>query len=572
MMKMRGSGKSSAATVLAVVVVGVLAVRLPLQAAESAAGQAFFNPIVDVYMMIDRSFLGEADYAKMQEGAINGMLEALDDEYTVYIPPAGISEFNKVVRGEFVGIGAEIVPDRGFIRVVSPLDGSPALAAGVEADDLLIAVDGESIYQLAPDDVIGKLTGVPGTTVVVTLEREGDDSAHPVGAKPALGGRGDDALAGAPPREPGSTRFDLPIVRDRIRTETVKGVHRHGEEWDYFVDPGEKIAYIRLSQFTDDTAPRLAGALQALTAQGMRGLVLDLRDNGGGSLQSAIECADQFLSAGAIVSTRGRSDTGQTFFARPQAVEDVPMAVLLNGNSASASEVLAGALVDNGRAIAVGERSLGKGVVQGVHPMPRGGGQLKITEQHYYLPSGRLLHRTDDSTEWGVDPTDGFYAPVTLQQRRDAVRNRREVEVYRKHSDEGRWDDAAWVLERLNDHQLTVAVEAVRGRLASGAWAPTGEPTPKGTLVLAERRSLEDTLRLLAREASRIQRRITALSDVEGPEPAPPPDLLPDDADLAGGTITIRDAQGNTIRELRITDDGLEPWLDGAPLEPISAE
>lgn len=559
--------KSTLAATVLLIALGILAIRLPSVAAQRSADYSYWAPLVDVYALVERHFFKEPDHEAMQEGAIRGMLEALDDPYTEYVPPSDVADFDRAIRGAYVGIGAEVSTEDGFLKIVSPMDDSPAYMAGIEADDLVVGVDGESTYEEAINDIIDKLLGEPGTDVRLTVERTGGpDDIPPKGMEPSVASPADEA----PGVAPGRIRFDLIVTRERIRAATLKGLHRDGEEWDYWVDPREKIAYIRITQFTDTTIPALSSTTKDLVDRGMRGLILDLRFNTGGSLQAAIEMADLFLPEGDIVSTRGR--TARELVARANTrgtLPDFPMVVLVNGVSASASEIVAGALADNDRAIIIGERTFGKGSVQSVHRLPSGEGQLKITEQYYYLPSGRLLHRMDDSIEWGVDPSPGFYVPMTNEENRDMMRIRREEEVLRIDADgeDEQWSDAEWILEHLMDPQLSSAVEAIRIRLTTGAWEPTGDEVPEGTLQVAALQDEQRRMRLLEREIIRTQKRIGALEGAISDDALEPPDLIPDGAALADGKVLIYDANGNVVAELLITDDGLEPWLIDAPLK-----
>ncbi|MEM1423473.1 MAG: S41 family peptidase, partial [Planctomycetota bacterium] len=408
--------------------------------------------LAEVYTIIQDRFREEQDSKELAEAAIAGMLESLDDPYTEYIPPAAVRDFDKDVRGEYVGIGAEVDSREGFLRIASPMDGSPAWNTGLEPDDLVVGVDGVSTFSMPLTDIIDRLLGEPDTRVVVTVERAGDESDWPDGARPASElsvaepEEGGAAFEASPPIKAGRTRFDLTIVRKPIVTVTTKGLYREGEDWAYFADEDDRIAYVRLTQFTDTTPATLEETLRPLVADGLNGLVLDLRYNTGGSLLAAIQTADLFLERGDIVSVRGRGrEAGRAKAERTRnELPWFPMVVLVNGGSASASEIVAGALKDNDRAVVLGQRTFGKGSVQGVYPLRSGDGALKITEQYYYLPSGKLLHRTDDSTDWGVDPTDGFYVPMEPEDAIEMWRLRREAETLRADALDGDWGDPAW--------------------------------------------------------------------------------------------------------------------------------
>lgn len=551
--------------------IGLSVVPATSGAAEPSASYRFWDPVQEVYTTVQRHYFKGPDYEKMQEGVIKGMLDSLDDPYTEFIPTKKIAEFDKEVRGEFVGIGAEVRgTDDGFLLIVSPLDDSPAYKAGVEADDVVVAVDGKSVYNLSVDDIISKLTGDPNSKVKVTFEREGTDQDIPKGAQPASI-PGPEGEARGP--KPGWVRFDLEIVRQRIQTTTLKGLHRDGDKWDFMVDPTKKIAYVRLQQFTTTTGVELEKVCKDLLAQGMRGMILDLRFNGGGALSAAIQTSDLFLGdeSQLIVKTKGRTTSEERVYARvDNTLPDFPLIVMVNDNSASASEIVAGSLSDNGRAIILGTRSFGKGLVQSIYRLPSGAGQIKITEAYYYLPSGRCIQREDESTEWGVDPSPGFYVPMSDSDIREMWRVRREEEVIRngQASDESKknWADHEWILEHLKDPQLSAAVKAIGTKLDTGEWVGPGENAPAGTLELASLKKEERKYDLLAREMARTVKRMDSLRKGEPEEK--PKDLIPGSEKLANGTIEIRDAEGKVISVLRITGDDLEAWLNGAPLEP----
>ncbi|MEM8835249.1 MAG: S41 family peptidase [Planctomycetota bacterium] len=565
-------GRVALAAILLVAVVGVLFVRIPMAIAERSSLYAWTEPVIDILVTIDNRFYRDPDLESLQEGAIRGMLEELDDRYTEYIPPADLADFDKAVRGEFVGIGAQVRGEDGWLLIVSPLEDSPAFKAGIEADDLVVAVDGTSVWQWEVDEIINNLTGKPGSTVRVTIERQGDaDDLPPMALPASVPGM----VGEAPGPEMGTVRFDLEIVRQRILTQTIKGIHREGEDWTYMIDPDRKIGYVRVTQFTASTVPVLRESLEALLRDDMRGFILDLRFNGGGALSAAVQMADMFLEEGVIVSTSGRTVEEDRFVARERGtLPDFPMIVMVNGQSASASEIVAGAIADNDRGKVVGERSFGKGSVQTIIPLPSGSGQLKITEANYYLPSGRLIQRTDESTRWGVDPSPGFYVPMTNEQYIEMLRIRRDEEVIRPEGEslEGDWVNPEWILGYLKDKQLSASVRALRTKVETGEWEAVGGDVPEGTLELAALEVEERRYDLLLRELARSEERISALSSIAAEDTDESDELIPDDVELEGGTLTLRDENGRIVRELRITDDRINIWFSGAPLEVINED
>lgn len=331
------------------------------------------------------------------------------DPFTQMLWPAQWEEFNKRTQGEFSGVGIQIQNDEeGNIKVISPIEDSPAFKAGIKAGDLIVAADGKSLKGITTTQAVRVITGPIGTPVMLTISNSDGTGAH-----------------------------DVRLVRDTIHVASLKGfMYKAGGGWDYFIDSDQKIAYLRLTEFTKSSGEELDKAAEELKKDGARGLIFDLRGNPGGLLTAAIDVANKFLSSGTIVSTRADRQTPQppqSATARPDPDEvTIPLVVLVNQNSASASEIVSGALKDLGRAVIVGERSYGKGSVQ----MPfdvtgnRGTAFLKLTISHYYLPSGRCLHRDEDSTTWGVEPD--VKVEMTPEQQLVAQLARMQFDVLRQ--------------------------------------------------------------------------------------------------------------------------------------------
>ena len=511
---------------------------------------AFFDPLIDVKTTLDRYYLEQPDEEALRDGAIQGMIETLNDPYTVYVPPQVKREFEKELTGEYVGIGAQIQIRDGWLTIASPLEDSPAFRAGLMADDKVVKIDGESTFGLTDDQCVERLTGEPGTKVTLTIERKGEQS-------------------------------EMTIEREPIKTRSVKGFHRDPSDtqrWQSYIDPARKIVYLRLTQFTPNCSDEVAEALRLAGAEKgeVKGLILDLRWNGGGVLQDAVAIADMFLKDGVIVSTKGRAHPEEVArAAEPGTLPEFPIAVLVNAQSASASEVLAGALAENDRAIVVGTRTFGKGLVQVVRTLPNsGGGQLKITEQAYYLPSGRSLHRKGDSPEWGVDPTDGFYLPITDEEVIEIFTVRREEDILRANSgaSESDWADADTIIKKLKDRQLAAALQAMQAKVDSGEWARTGQPLPaRGAQAGEELARLLRTRERVERELIRMDERIESLQTASG-KPAALPDLWADDLDPTGGRVVVYAKDGKPIAELDVTGPNLERALQGADVQKPGAD
>ncbi|GJQ28304.1 MAG: hypothetical protein HBSAPP03_01880 [Phycisphaerae bacterium] len=531
-----------AAAVCVLGVTGGAAVGKRLAGDRPAGEYEFFDEIIDVKHLISKRYVNDVDDRVLREGAIKGMIEALNDPYTVYVPAAETRTFSKDLLGEYVGIGAQINIREGYLTIVSPLEDSPSFRAGLMSDDKVLEINGESTFNIGVDACIEKLMGEPGTKVTLLIERKGQ-------------------------------RLTFEIERAKIKTRAVKGVRRSAtdpNQWDFTVDAARGIVYIRLTQFTPGCAAEVAAALRSegVESGGVKGLVLDLRFNPGGLLREAEDIADLFLESGVIVSTKGRAYPEVVRRAeKAGTLPDFPISVLVNGQSASASEVLAGALVENGRAVAVGTRSFGKGSVQQVVSLPRGGGsEVKITEQGYFLPSGRSLTRTDTTSAWGVDPTDGFYIPMSDDETVAMLEVRRAREVLTQQGQvpaEGdRWDDPEWVLSSMKDPQLAGAVHAVQGRIDAGQWPRVGAPGPQAaTIAGAEITKLNEYRTRLIREMEKTERRLEALESPEASALATTKDLWDDAIELRGGQVEVRDKDGKVIAVLDITGEGLERWL-----------
>jgi carboxyl-terminal processing protease len=530
----------------------------------------FFDELIEVKQLINQRFVDKPDDKTMREGAIKGMVEALNDPYTIYVPASDKTQFNKDLTGEYVGIGALVNGADGWLNIVSPLEDSPAFKAGLLAGDRLVEVEGTSTQNLAMDKCVDLLMGEPGSVVHVVVERQGQ-------------------------------KFPLAITRERIKTRNVKGFHRDPADpnnWQYLIDPARKIAYVRLTQFTPDCAKELRAALDSVGAEkgDLKGLVLDLRGNPGGLLDEATRIADMFLDDGVIVSTRGRAFQEKITRAQKDGtLPNFPIALLINGQSASASEVLSGALTENNRAIAVGSRSFGKGSVQVVLELPSGkGSELKITEQGYFLPSGRSISRKDDSATWGVDPTEGFYVPMTDAQTAAMLEVRRKEEIINAKKDKGEkvpektekaadpkaaatpddWSNPEWIMTALKDEQLSAAVRAVQAKVDKGEWTPTGEKGPQlGKIETAELQQMRIFHERLIRELARTEKRMDAIEEASPEAKASPSrDLWPDTVDLTGGTIEVKDKDGKVVAVLQVTGNNVERWLLDADVKKADAD
>ena len=339
----------------------------------------------------------------------DGAMEKLDP-FTAVIWPHEVPEFEKNMNGKFGGVGIQISLEGGQLKVISPLEDTPAFKAGIEAGDLITAIDGKSTVGITVDQAVSSIMGTPGTPVTLRIKR-------------------------------GNAEKDYAIKRDLIKVTSVKGFERDAKDptkWNFLLDPDSKIGYVRVTGFQENTPDELDAAITALNKQGMRGLVLDLRFNPGGLLQAAVDMSDMFLQDGVIVSTKGRSLRAKASewkaHTAVQIPTTMPMIVLVNEYSASASEIFAGAMKDLHRALIIGHRSFGKGSVQNllniaasVRPDGMPDAMMKLTMAYYYLPNGENLHRRDGSKTWGVDPD--IAVDLTPDQLADLLKSRRDSDI-----------------------------------------------------------------------------------------------------------------------------------------------
>ncbi len=327
-------------------------------AARAAASDTYreLNLFGDVFERVRADYVEKPDNSKLVESAINGMLAGLDP-HSSYMDPKSFRDMQVQTRGEFGGLGIEVTMEDGLVKVVAPIDDTPAAKAGVMANDIITQLDDENVQGLTLNQAVDKMRGPVNTKIKLTIMRKGSD-------KP----------------------IEVSIMRDVIR---VKSVRSHPE--------GDDVGYIRITQFNEQTTDGLKQAINDLNSQlgadKIKGFIVDLRNNPGGLLDQAISVSDTFLDKGEIVSTRGRNaEETQRFNARPgDMTKSKPVIVLINGGSASASEIVAGALQDHKRATLIGTRSFGKGSVQTIIPLGAGNGALRLTTARYFTPSGRSI-------------------------------------------------------------------------------------------------------------------------------------------------------------------------------------
>ena len=386
----------------------------------------------DVFERVRNEYVEEKTDKEIIEAAINGMLTSLDP-HSGYLPDDNFEAMQVQTRGRFGGLGIEVTMENGFVKVVSPIDDTPASKAGMQPEDFIIAIDGESVLGKNLSEAVDVLRGPIGSEVTITVQR---GQAEP---------------------------FDVTIIRDEIKIRSV----RH-EIYD-------NVGYIRITTFSEQTTPGLVNAIDDIfksEGENLKGFILDLRNNPGGLLSEAISVSDAFLEGGEIVSTRGREDSQtQHAYARPGDIaRGMPLIVLINSGSASASEIVAGALKDHKRAILMGTRSFGKGSVQSIIPMP-GHGAIRLTTARYYTPSGVSIQAKGISPDIEVELAriekldGGRYREEDLQGALDSKSN----EGADENADKADADETD--ITKI-DFQLARAIDLLQGLSVFGDMQP----------------------------------------------------------------------------------------------------
>lgn len=403
------------------------------------------------------NFVEEADEKKMLEAAMNGMLQALDP-HSSYLSADDFKEFNDKSLGEFGGLGIQITSDRGAVRVISPIDDTPAAKAGIKAGDYITHIDDEQVFDMTLNQAVKKMKGRPGTKVKLTIISDGEE-----------------------PRT-------ITLKRAIIKVESVKYEEKSIAGADE--DTDEKIGYIRISDFGATTAKELNKALEKLEKKDVIGYVLDVRNNPGGYLTAAIDVADAFLDAGEIVSTRGKrkTDIERNFAKAGDLANGKPVVVLINHGSASASEIVAGALQDNGRALVMGSQSFGKGSVQQQKPLGDGTA-IHITIARYYTPSGRSIQNEGITPDIEVlqsklevlERKESLYSEASFK---NSLKNEDSDKDDKKKSD----DDKELTDEEKDalDYQLQRAMDMVRAMSKLQQRASFVPAKPEDAVALAD--------------------------------------------------------------------------------------
>lgn len=421
------------------------------KAAAERARQDFelMRLFADAYEQIDANYVREVDRRKLVDAAIRGMANHLDPHST-FIPPEDLAKFEQRLDQEFVGIGIHVQNVNNRLEIIRPLPGSPAWRAGIRNGDVILEIDGKSTAGMTPEEAGRLLAGISGRPVVLGVRKPQAEQTEQV-----------------------------TVVRERIQLPTVVGVTRRDDlKWDFMLNSAEGIGYIGLVHFSRNTADEVEAVLKELMAQDMKALILDVRSNPGGLMESAVAIADLFLDAGPIVSMKGRVVPEKKWTARKgEFLCSVPMVVLTNRQSASASEVLSACLQDNHRAVIVGERTWGKGSVQNVVSLEDGKSALKITTASYFRPSGVNIHRFPDSKKedaWGVMPDEGHVVELSKDEWTQWL-------LYRESHDAAHQLPNEPADPAFADRQLQHALEWLRTQQKSAASTSIAEETSIST-------------------------------------------------------------------------------------------
>ena len=405
-----------------------------MSSAKAAAADTYrqLSLFGDVFERVRTDYVEKPDDGKLIESAINGMLAGLDP-HSSYMDAKSFQDMQSQTSGTFGGLGIEVTMEDGLVKVVAPIDETPAAKAGVMANDIISHLDDEPIQGLTLDQAVEKMRGPVNTKIKLKIIRKGSD-------KP----------------------IEVSITRDIIRVRSVRSNLE-----------GDDVAYVRISQFSEQTTDGLRRAINELSTQAgdkLKGFVIDLRNNPGGLLDQAISVSDAFLERGEIVSTRGRNaEETQRFNARPgDLTKAKPVIVLVNGGSASASEIVAGALQDHKRATVIGTRSFGKGSVQTIIPLGSGNGALRLTTARYFTPSGRSIQAK------GITPDIEVLqdVPDELKSRTD-TRGESSLRGHLKGEGQEETGSQAYVPpDSKNDKALNMALDLLRGIKTNAAFPP----------------------------------------------------------------------------------------------------
>lgn len=442
------------------------------------AGQ---KKLAEIRKKLRDSYVAPLDDKQLAEEAIRGMLQALKDPYTDYLPPDEVAKLAPLLKGGATGIGAQLRLDDGRLTVQTPLEGSPALKAGLRPGDVIEAIDGQGTRGLSLNDAVKKILGPSGEPVKLKV-------VH-----------GDGVVE------------EITIRRAAVVVPTLQGFCRSDDDsWRHVIDPTHRIAYVRILQFGPRTAADLKSVLVALVKDGLKGLILDLRSCPGGFLNQALQSCKFFIKEGDLLQTQGPNKEQTTWKADGKdLVGDFPLVVLIDERTASAAEIVAGALRDHDRAILLGTRTYGKGSGQALVKLDAGG-MLRVTTAYHRTPKGRSIHKLPDAKTWGIDPSDGYYFPVTDKQAAARQLDVQKREVVGLKKEERVACPARLTPRVIEEHHadpvLAASLRTLVARITGGEFVKVGKGLAEmhgGLRRLEELRRRQDELRESLRQVER---------------------------------------------------------------------
>jgi carboxyl-terminal processing protease len=454
---------------------GLAATAPPAEGAAKPAPPSAAEEQADVLEQLRRNYVKPPDEAALRAGALGGMMSALHDPYSTYLAPAELAEVETQLRGTVTGIGARLRTSDGRVSVEAALPDSPAQKAGIAPGDVILEVDGASITGLDSRAVARRITGTPGTVVRLKLVHQ--DGKEVV----------------------------LELTRSAITLPTIRGLPGdQGGQRPAVIDVEHKVGYAQVLHFAAATPAELGDAIRRLQAQGMKGLILDLRSCPGGMLEAAVGVASLFLPGGVVLTIQGRDGAeAATSADAGKVLGDFPLVVLINERTSSAAEIVAGALQDRGRAVLVGTRTVGKGSVQSLIRLKEGSGAIKLTTAYYKLPGGRNIDRSAGNAVWGIDPNEGNFVPMD-PRRLEALRG----------PGPGGAQNGAGVPDPV-DLQLAAGLKAMIARLTTGEFARVGRSNEALAKHLRRREEIQKRRAALVDDLEKLDKELSELSRSE---------------------------------------------------------
>lgn len=442
-----------------------------------------------------KHYVAPLDEKTLADHALKGLLKGLNDPFADFLSADELGRVDSQLKGVLTGIGVQLKMVDKRLVVLSPLEGSPALKVGMRPGDLIETIDGKATLGLTMDEVVKRILGPSGSVVKLKV-------VHADGVVK-----------------------EVAITRSEVRWRSVVGFRRAADgQWQHLLDPEHKIGYLQIHQFSSRTAAEVKETVKDLQKQGLNGLIIDLRFCPGGLLSQAIEVCRLFLDRGVILSTRGPAKAEKTWNADGRSpFADLPLVVLVNDQTASAGEIVAGALRDHKRAVLLGTRTYGKGSVMAIVKL-EAGGALKVTTAYHYLPSGRNIQKRPGEKIWGVDPSDGFYLPLSGAQTESLLQNAHQRALLGLQKEDRPKSavrlTAKMIEEKHADPQLAAALRTMVARLTGGEFLKVGKDNAllqDHVLRLEEMRQRREQL---LQNVKTLEREIADLQQVVGKEPA----------------------------------------------------